>query len=312
MGIRGLSGYLKWKVPGARSSLSWPSWAASAWAIDVSCILYRARAASLEPITVVASLLYRMRQSNITPIFVFDGKPPASKAEVLEQRRDQRDQAQKEIVALESLDISGMSQMDKAMTEKKIADLTARNPTVTGSDKDLIKQLLYGAGVLFVSASGEADDLLGLLARSGIVKAVVSTDMDMLARGVPILIVPETPDTSVLTEINTSTILSTLGLTYPQFVDACILMGTDYTGSSFRTRPPIDAIVAVKRGDPFKGLDQELVSAAAASLKGSSASFEVLLNPVQLAKFMDGAPAREPETLAKMAGEYGWPSSWIC
>jgi len=89
-------------------------------------------------------------------------------------------------------------------------------------------------------------------------------------------------------------------------------MGTDYTGSSFRTRPPIDAIVAVKRGDPFKGLDQELVSAAAASLKGSSASFEVLLNPVQLAKFMDGAPAREPETLAKMAGEYGWPSSWIC
>jgi flap endonuclease-1 len=253
-----------------------------------------------------------MRQSNIIPIFVFDGKPPASKADVLEQRRGQRDQAHKEIEALESLDISGMSQMDKAITEKKIADLTARNPTVTGSDKDLIKQLLYGAGVLFVSASGEADDLLGLLARSGIVKAVVSTDMDMLARGVPILIVPETPDTSVLTEIKTITILSTLGLTYPQFVDACILMGTDYTGSSFRTRPPIDAITAVKRGDPFKGMDQELITSAAASLRGDSASFETLMNPIQLAKFMGGAPQREPETLTKMAAEYGWPASWIC
>jgi hypothetical protein len=309
MGIRGLSGYLKWKVPGARRSLSWAAWTGSAWAIDVSCILYRARAASLEPITVVASLLYRMRQHNITPIFIFDGKPPASKADVLEQRRGQRDQAQKEISALESLDISAMSQMDKAMTEKKIADLTARNPTVTGSDKDLIKQLLYGAGVLFVSASGEADDLLGLLARSGMVKAVVSTDMDMLARGVSTLIVPETPDTSVLTEISTSTILSTLGLTYSQFVDSCILMGTDYTGASFRTRPPTEAIAAVKRGESIKGND--LLTSAAASLRGDSASFETLMNPIQLAKFIDGAPEREPETLGKMAAEYGWPASWI-
>jgi flap endonuclease-1 len=252
-----------------------------------------------------------MRQANITPIFVFDGKPPASKSDVLEQRRGQRNQAQKEIVAL-GLDISGMTQIDKAITEKKIADLTARNPTVTGSDKDLIKQLLYGAGVLFVSASGEADDLLGFLARSGLVQAVLSTDMDMLARGIPFLIVPETPDTSVLTEISTNTVLITLGLTYDQFVDACILMGTDYTGTSFRTRPPNDAIAAVKRGNHFLGLDQDIVSSAAASLKGDSASFEVLLNPIQLGKFMGGAPPREPETLAKMAADYGWPTSWIC
>jgi hypothetical protein len=309
MGIRGLSGYLKWKVPQSRRNLTWGSWSGNSWAIDISCILYRARAASLDPITVVASLLSRMRVANITPIVVFDGKPPATKTEVLDQRRDQRETAQKEIGVLEHiLDVSAnMSQMEKALTEKRISTLKSHNPTLSGADRDLVKQLLYGAGVLFVAASGEADDLLGFLARTGIVQAVVSTDMDMLARGIPSLIIPETPDTTVLTEIRTDTILSNLGLSYENFVDACVLMGTDYT--TFRTRPPAEAIACVKRGDPFAGLDPVIVAGAKSALLGSN-TLDTLLNPIQLAKFQGGPPLREPETLARMAADYRWPVNW--
>lgn len=309
MGIRGLSGYLKSKVPQSRRNLTWSSWYSTSWAIDISCILYRARAAGLEPITVVASLLSRMRAANITPIVVFDGKPPTTKTEVLDQRRDQRETAQREIGALEHiLDVSAnMSQMEKALTEKRISTLKAHNPTLSGTDRDLVKQLLYGAGVLFVAASGEADDLLGFLARTGIVQAVVSTDMDMLARGVPFLVMPETPDTAVLTEIRTDTILSHLGLSYADFVDACVLMGTDYT--TFRTKPPAEAIACVKRGNPFSGLNQPVVDGAKVALLGSN-SLESLLNPVQLAKFQGGSPPREPETLSRMVAEYGWPVNW--
>jgi flap endonuclease-1 len=250
-----------------------------------------------------------MRAANITPIVIFDGKPPTTKTEVLDQRRDQRETAQKEIGALEhTLDVSAnMSQMEKALTEKRISTLKSHNPTVSSSDRDLVKQLLYGAGVLFVAASGEADDLLGFLARSNMVHAIVSTDMDMLVRGVPFLIIPETPDTTVLTEIMTDTILCHLGLTYPGFVDACILMGTDYT--TFRTKPPAEAIACVKRGNPFAGLDPAVITGAKAALLGSN-SLETLLNPVQLEKFQGGAPPREPETLARMAVEYGWPVNW--
>jgi hypothetical protein len=309
MGIRGLAGYLKTKIPQSRRNLTWSSWSGSSWAIDISCILYRARSAGLDPITVVASLLSRMRAANITPIVVFDGKPSTMKNEVLDQRRDQRETAQKEIGALEHiLDVSAnMSQMEKALTEKRISALKSHNPTVSSTDRDLVKQLLYGAGVLFVAASGEADDLLGYLARSGTVHAVVSTDMDMLVRGVPFLIIPETPDTTVLTEIRTDTILNHLGLTYPSFVDACVLMGTDYT--TFRTKPPMEAIACVKRGNPFAGLDPAVIEGAKTALLGSN-NLETLLNPVQLAKFQGGAPPREPETLAKMTAEYGWPVNW--
>jgi flap endonuclease-1 len=250
-----------------------------------------------------------MRAANITPIVVFDGKPPVTKTEVLDQRRDQRENAQKEIGALEHiLDVSAnMSQMEKALTEKRISTLKSNNPTLSGADRDLVKQLLYGAGVLFVAASGEADDLLGFLARSGTVQAVVSTDMDMLVRGVPFLIIPETPDTTVLTEIMTDTILCHLGLSYDNFVDACVLMGTDYT--TFRTKPPAEAIACVKRGNPFQGLDQAVIAGAKSALLGSN-SVETLLNSIQLEKFKAGPPPREPETLARMTEEYSWPVTW--
>ena len=101
MGIRGLSGYLKWKAPEARRALSWTLHTGQRWAIDASCLLYRARSANLSPITVIASLLVRMKDMSIVPIFVFDGKPPVTKAEVIEQRKEHRETTQREIMALE-------------------------------------------------------------------------------------------------------------------------------------------------------------------------------------------------------------------
>ena len=309
MGIRGLSGYLKWKVASARKSVSLECYRGQRWAIDTSCILYRARASNLNPVTVVASLLKRLRDAQITPIFIFDGKPPQVKSELLDQRREQREMTQREIAALELiLDTSAnMTQMDKAMTERKVAELKTHIPQVTAGDKDHIKQLLYGSGVLFVSAMGEADDLLGYLARSGYVQAVLSTDMDMLARGIEVLIVPDTPDTMVMTAICLSQILQTLHITYAQFVDACVLMGTDYTGRDFKTTAPPEAISIARAGVEWK---EEACLEAVRMLHGTG-KIETLLSPAQFARFIAGPPPKEPDTVAKMAAEYGWPPSWI-
>ena len=309
MGIRGLSGYLKWKAPTARTGLTLSAHRGQQWAIDCSCILYRARAAGLSPLTVVASLLVRLKMAGITPIFIFDGKPPASKADVIDQRREQRETAQKEITALEHiLDTSAnMSHMDKAMTEKRVTDLKAQVPQVTSGDKDQIKQLLYGAGVLFVSASGEADDMLGFLARTGVVHAVLSTDMDMLARGVNLLITPDTPDLTVMTVIHTAAVLRSLGLTYEQFVDACVLMGTDYTGRDFKTTKPPDAVTLAKAGVLWT---DETCHAATQALMGTGVTLESLLNEIQMTKWVAGAQPRESATLLKMTEENGWPAAW--
>ena len=312
MGIRGLAGFIKWKAADSRRALIWESHRGETWAIDCACLLYRARAASLSPLTVIAALLVRLRQAGITPIVIFDGRPPASKSDTIEQRREQRETAQKEIDSLEhDMETSDMTHMHKAITEKRVAELKKQVPHVSVGDKDQVKQLLYGAGVLFVSASGEADDMLGYLARANEVQAVLSTDMDMLARGVSCLIVPETNDAAVMTEIRTERILSALRLTYAQFVDACVLMGTDYTGRGFKTVAPPAAVELARRGVCWAKMESgEECAAAAQSLRGDNVSWSSFLSGTQSVRWSAGAPPREPETIARMCQEQGWPPSW--
>jgi flap endonuclease-1 len=307
MGIRGLNSFLKWKVPNARTALVWSKYSGQTWGIDCSCILYRARAENLSPITVLASLLVRMRQAGIRAICIFDGRPPTAKSETVEQRRAVREAAHKEMADIRS-DMSDrvLTITEKATMEGRHAVLQKKAPVISGTDKDDVKNLLYAAGVQFVTAYGEADDVLAYLCRTAQIQAVISTDMDMLARGVPLLVVPETHDCSVLTAIRTAVVLSGLGLTQEMFVDACVLMGSDYAGKGSQPMDPKAAIAMAQKGvdwtmyDP-KGRDL---------LLGSNIQWTEIVSEKQRAKWDLGAPPHEKETLAELVTLHRWPATW--
>jgi 5'-3' exonuclease len=322
MGIRGLGNYLKWKIPSgrARQPVRWTPGSATGqrWAIDCSCILYRARAAGLSPLTTMAFLLSRIRRAGVEPIVVFDGKPPAAKTEVTERRQAERATARARTAALrEELATSPhMSEAERGEREVEIAALQAAAPTVGRSERNELKQFLYAVGVLAVTAKGEADDLLGWLARTGVVQAVVSTDYDMLARGVGRLIIPETADTSVCMSIQLEAVLAELRLTYDQFVVACTLMGSDYSPRGWTAIPPVAAIESARArvdltrvdvsGDICVGLER-----AVAMLRGDTVTgLAELLDEYQLAKWAGGAPAKEPDALERFFAENGWPAEW--
>lgn len=327
MGVRGLGGYLKWRVPGARRPICWSVHAGETWAIDCSCILFRARGAGLDPRTVLASLLVRMRRFGITPIVVFDGRTPVAKAAVVQQRREVRSAVQDEMRGIrESLDVSGaaMSETTKVALEQRMDVLKATAPTVTREDRDDVKRFLYAAGVLAVTAEHEADDLLAWLARQKVVSAVVSTDLDMLARGIPLLVVPESPDTTLMAEVSLAGVLGGLGLPYPQFVEACMLMGTDYTPRSCHRLAPPAAVEAAGRGihwERFVSLEEyEQVARGIRLLTGAvededsedaDALWKSLLNERQREKWTAGAPACEPEALGALRESLGWPMDWV-
>ena len=314
MGIRGLAGYLKWKSPNSRKNMQWNRHTGSRWIIDCSCLLYRARAAGLEPLSVIASLIVRMRAAKIEPIVVFDGKPPSVKSETLEQRRAVRSVALKELSDIQSeLKDDALSEVERAEKEVRVSELQAKAPQVSSRDRDDIKRFLYSCGVLFITASGEADDILAYLARSKFVNAVVSTDMDMLARGVSLLIVPETNDATVLTELRLDAILSDLCLRYDQFVRACVLMGTDYMGRDWKTMEPRFAVEAVRRSDSWMDVSggYERMEKAVEILRGESVKWEDLLSESQHEKWRAGAPLREPENLEAICNDHGWPSDWF-
>ncbi len=266
--------------------------------------------------TVVASLLVRMRRMHVTPIVVFDGRPPATKAEVTEQRRADRNAAQQEIDQLRIQLEQTESEHERGLIENRLLELQRKAPPVTRSDKDELKQFLYAAGVLALTPNGEADDVLAYLSRTGQVQAVVSTDMDMLARGVACLIVPETDDTMILSQYYLADVLSGLHVTYEQFVEACMMMGTDYTPKSWRTVPPGLAISMVRGGVRWNPMQhgEEICRAMWAGvdlLAGVGVEWTALMGEKQYEKWAAGAPAKELENLQVWGMKNGWPSDWV-
>ena len=88
-----------------------------------------------------------------------------------------------------------------------------------------LKKMFDKIGVPYFVAEGEADDAMVDLCRNGIVDACLSDDMDLLPKGCTNLI---QINTNGVTQYILSDILSTLNLSHEQFVDLCILMGSDY------------------------------------------------------------------------------------
>lgn len=312
MGIRGLSSFIKWRIPSARTSPNWSKYRGTTWGIDCSCILYRARAANLSPITVLASLLVRLRQAGIRAICIFDGRPPAAKSDTIESRRVIRQAAQKEMAEIRSdINEKELTISEKSAMEARHAVLQNKAPVISATDKDDVKNLLYAAGVQFITAYGEADDVLAHLCRTGELQAVVSTDMDMLARGVPLLVIPETNDTSVLTVIRLADILNGIGLTQVQFVEACVLMGSDYSCKGWQPMDPRVAIPAARTGVIWGDIDPSGVMKQGRDiLLGTGVTWNDIVSEKQRAKWDLGAPPFEPDNLATLVATHRWPASW--
>jgi 5'-3' exonuclease len=234
---------------------------------------------------------------------------------VIEQRRAIRVTAQKEMTELESvMESQPLTEMERATMGLRMSSLKKQAPPVTSSDKDQIKQFLYACGILFITAAGEADDVLAWLARQGTIQAVVSTDMDMLPRGIPMLIIPDTPDASVLSVIHTPSLLHTLGLTEAQFAAACVMMGCDYTCTEWPTIKPATAVEIVRKGGRWGHVSDVMraeLDKAVDLLLGSHAMWEDLVAEVQRTKWDAGAPAKEPEVLLRFVRENEWPLAWF-
>ena len=131
--------------------------------------------------------------------------------------------------------------------------------------------------------------------------------MDMLARGVPLLVIPETTDIAVLTEIRLEEVLSGLRLTYAQFVDACMLMGSDYSGKDWPGMEPRRAIEVVTANKT--ALTPQLKQGVAI-LAGIDVAWDTIVSEKQRIKWDAGPPPCEPENVAVAVTAHGWPTTW--
>jgi 5'-3' exonuclease len=332
MGIRGLHTCLIKTVPYSITTVDWTEWRGKRLGIDIQCFLYRAIANQLKPLEVIANQIAKFKGLGITPVYIFDGKPPEEKNPVNVKRRADRQEA---VDLCEELRASLDRETDTEIRDSlvnKIHDLESRFPILTYETKDEIKKFLYATGTMFISPSCEADTLLAYWYRRSVLDAVVSLDLDFLPRGCR-LFVPKhigLGPGDVWSDYNPVTICSALRLTQRQFVEFCVLLGSDYTPNlpivpwkfvlqNIQRKESMESIWSKhtfcnwRKSDSNSKLESELdlFRKAAAILNGESDSVDCLMESVQWAKWNAGIQDHEEATLDEFRrANADWNSEW--
>ena len=190
---------------------------------------------------------------NITPIVVCDGVATKMKSETQKTRRKQTDRyAEKQVDAEIRLDelkeFSSKLQYETDDIEeiKERADQALRDQgeilnlnqcivtSIKGSvrigneDKKRVEELMNALGIPFIIAPSEAEKYCAQLVREGYCIGAYSNDTDLLVHGCPLIITNINIGNYSASIVFLDNILRQLELTMDQFVDFCIMCGTDY------------------------------------------------------------------------------------
>ena len=198
--------------------------------IDTSIYLYRFAETNML-VEGFYNLVSIFKKYHITPIFVFDGKPPVEKKELLEKRRTEKNAAEKIYNELKTqlADTSVAETGDKKQElMNEMETLKKKFVRIKPADIQAVKRLLTAYGTLCIDSLGEADQLCAYMVRNNYAWACVSDDMDMFLYGCTRVIrhISLMHQTGIL--YNTPEILKELHMTPEIFTDIAILSGTDY------------------------------------------------------------------------------------
>jgi len=184
------------------------------------------------------NLYRRFKTLGVKLIFVFEGRSPPEKAHTNSIREKRKRKMREKLNNLldQLCTISDVNNANKA-NKKEIMRIQAecerlnRNIIHISRDQyEKLKEMFTCLNADHIDAQGEADGMCVKLFKEKIVDACLSDDMDLLVGGCDILIKFEE---GKVIEYNLKHILKHLNLTYPQFVELCMLFGCDYCTKPF-------------------------------------------------------------------------------
>jgi len=228
MGIKNLNRFLRNNCGDAIKFISIKELSGKKIAIDISIYLYKF-AADNTLIENIYLMLSVFRFYNIIPIFVFDGKPPAEKKELLEKRKKDKKDAEKEYAKLSEQLKSGNIDEDDRQEIMNNMDLLKKQFIYINKDKiDSVKNLIRAYGATYYDAPEEADELCASLVIKNKVWACLSEDMDMFVYGCPRVLRYFSLLNHTVVIYNLNEILNNLGIKQKELREICVLSGTDY------------------------------------------------------------------------------------
>jgi len=170
-------------------------------------------------------LISILKYYRIIPIFVFDGKPPPEKRELLQKRRSMKKEAEEKYNELKN-------KVDEEKADKTVQVELERLKRlfVRISDENIkkVKTLMEAYGVTYCEAPGEADHLCAYMVKNKIAWGCISDDMDMFLYGCNYVIRNISLLKHTATLYDTAQIWTDLEMTEQNFREIMVLSGTDY------------------------------------------------------------------------------------
>jgi flap endonuclease-1 len=197
-------------------------------AVDISIYIYKfvGDGCLIENMYLMLSIF---RHYNVIPIFVFDGKPPTEKKELLIKRKNDKKYAENEYNKLkENLNNGDIDDDEKQEIITTMDLLKKQFVYIQKNQINMIKEMISSYGMTYYEANGEADEFCALLVLKKIVWACLSEDMDMFVYGCSKVLRYFSLLNHTLVLYDTKKIVEELGLTQKDFREICVLSGTDY------------------------------------------------------------------------------------
>ena len=231
MGIKHLNRFLKEHCKQSIQIVNLESMRGKKIAVDVSIYMYRYASddALLENMYM---MLATFRHYNIIPIFIFDGKPPAEKTELLKKRKEEKINALKEYNQLQAQLATVESALER---QEMLTNMDMLKRTFVHLDSKQIqqvKQLINAYGATYYDAPGEADELCAMLVIQNKVWACLSEDMDLFVYGCNRVLRYLSIVNHTVVFYDLQGILSELEITQQNLREICVLSGTDYNANT--------------------------------------------------------------------------------
>lgn len=242
MGVKGLMKMIQYYAPNSIEMNDYKEYSGNKIAIDIALTIYKfvlAIRKSGQDLTRkdgkitshiygILSKIENMLKYGIIGIPVFDGKSPDIKKDVVEKRKDEKIEAKRKLEELKSKQDTTTEDNESNEKEKKM--LERKSYYITGQQIKDIKKLVELLGFPIIQSPGEADSQCAILNATGYVDSVATEDMDLLAFGAR-RILRNFSNKKKVTKITLFKILEEMKITREQFVELCIILGSDYSNS---------------------------------------------------------------------------------
>ena len=166
---------------------------------------------------------------DIIPIFIFDGKPPSEKKELLKQRKMNKNDAEKKYKLLEeNIKNESVSKDELLEIQSEMNKLKKQFIRIKDSDINLVKDLISYFGVQYIEAQGEAYLLCAQMVISNQAWGCLSDDMDLFVFGCNRVLRYLSLMNHTIIYYNFDNLLNDLNINIQDFRYIITISGTDY------------------------------------------------------------------------------------